>query len=87
MKPDDKNKLYVVKRALKRGDLPTAKTIHWLVELLEELQKDLDHLSSLSSQMINENERLQGFIINGKDDASKKIGDVFMEMARTFGKK
>lgn len=77
MSPEEKSKLFAIKKSLKDGEMPTKKTIYWLISLIDQQDRSRAVIECDLKIARNEIHELCQKLDVIKQTVISKIGEVF----------
>lgn len=75
--PEEKNRLYMIRASLNKGEVQRPDDILWMLLKIDELQQDLQTAHALHSNMSQENIGLKRRMSQACDQVQKSVRDTF----------
>jgi len=63
----DKHRCYTIKKSQEKGDSPSSKSVYWMLDLIDTLDREIRHRDSLISQLQKQVNELKKKLSEFKD--------------------
>ena len=76
---EEKSSLYLIRHCLAQNQRPTAKTVHWMLDLFKSLETKYDNVSRLLEAQIKENKDLESRLKAAREDVIEAVNNVLLK--------